>query len=94
MENAISRIGNGDINKEWTYYYPKENKVEQIDYLLLSPALSKKNKNAIPSIERRGIANYRRLKEEYDFQLKRFEGVKAKGTEASDHCPVFMELEI
>jgi len=42
MENAISRIGNGDITKEWTYYYPKDNKIEQIDYLLLSPALSKK----------------------------------------------------
>jgi endonuclease/exonuclease/phosphatase family metal-dependent hydrolase len=44
MENAISRIGNGDITKEWTYYYPKDNKIEQIDYLLLSPALSKKIK--------------------------------------------------
>jgi len=94
IENVVNRIGNGDIKKEWTYYYSQENTLEQMDYILLSPSLSKKNKNNKPEIERRGMANYRKLKTDHNFDLKRFEGVTKRGTEASDHCPVFMELNI
>ena len=94
MENVVNRIGNGDIKKEWTYYYSKENTLEQMDYILLSPSLSKKNKNNKPEIERRGMANYRKLKSDHDFDLKRFEGVTKRGTEASDHCPVSIELDV
>ena len=94
MENVINRIGNGDIKKEWTYYYSKENTLEQMDYILLSPSLSKKNKNNKPEIERRGMANHRKLKSDHDFDLKRFEVVTKRGTETSDHCPVFMELDV
>ena len=94
LENVVNRIGNGDVLNEWTYYYSKENTIEQMDYLLLSPALSKNNAGIKPEIERRGMANYKKLKEDYNFDLKRFEGIKIRGTEASDHCPVFIELNV
>ncbi len=89
MENVVNRIDNGNINKEWTYYYSKENTLEQMDYILLSPALSKNNKSNKPQIERRGMANYRKLKSDHNFDLKRFEGVTKRGTEASESLPNF-----
>jgi hypothetical protein len=70
LENAINRIANGDVKKEWTYYHMKENTLEQIDYLLISPALARNEQTGAPIIERRGIADYCKLKET-QFYLKK-----------------------
>jgi predicted extracellular nuclease len=95
LENVINRISNnGDITKKWTYYYEDEDTLHQIDHLLLSPALANGNQSAVPTIERRGIAAYRKLKENHNFNIERFVGVKGESTEASDHCPVFIDLDI
>jgi endonuclease/exonuclease/phosphatase family metal-dependent hydrolase len=94
LENVISRLGEGIMEKIWTYYYEKEDTLHQYDHLLLSKALSKNNPSVRPIIERRGIAKYKKLETTHGFNLKRFKGVEGKGTEASDHCPVFIDIEI
>ncbi len=65
-----------------------KNVTSQFDYILLSEAISEKS-NALPVIERRGLADYAKA-----YKGPRFPDVGPKGTEASDHCPVFMELDI
>jgi hypothetical protein len=97
LDNVVSRIdgsGSGSYEKTWTYYYEKEDTVHQYDYLLLSKTLAEKNPNVLPIIERRGIAKYKKLQTNHGFDLERFTGVAGKGTEASDHCPVYIDIEI
>jgi hypothetical protein len=48
----------------------------------------------IGTIERRGVAKYKKLQTNHGFDLERFTGVAGKDTEASDHCPVYIEIEI
>ena len=75
-------------NEHWTHYYKKGKVAEQLDYLLVSPDLCEKNRTAEPYIERRGLGT------DIDyFKGDRFQQVKgAEG--ASDHCAVFISLEI
>jgi hypothetical protein len=79
--------------------------VSQFDYILLSPILKKENPDLKPKVERRGLVLYdeitAKLKkkdediaEVYFNKGKRFEKVEKYGTEASDHCGVFVDLEI
>lgn len=58
LENALERIPN-EIDR-WTHWYRSRNTVGQLDYLLLSPALSAATQGQAPVIERRGIS-YREL---------------------------------
>lgn len=84
LVNVIDRLPE---EERWTHYYKKDNEAEQLDYLLLSPDLAKKNKGK-PWIERRGLGtdiNY--------YEGARFEQVKGKEG-ASDHCAVFMEITV
>lgn len=83
LENVVSRLPK---NEQWTHYWKKE--TNQLDYILLSRALSKKSAG-LPVIERRGLAKYVDA-----YQGPRFPGVVGEGTEASDHCAVFMEINI
>jgi endonuclease/exonuclease/phosphatase family metal-dependent hydrolase len=83
LENVVSRLPK---NEQWTHYWNGE--TNQLDYILLSSALSKKSAG-LPVIERRGLADYVKA-----YKGPRFPGVKGEGTEASDHCAVFMELNI
>jgi endonuclease/exonuclease/phosphatase family metal-dependent hydrolase len=76
-------------NEQWTHYYPPENKAEQLDYLILSHSLALKNPQILPVVERRGLGDYVKI-----YQGPRFPGVGVEGTEASDHCAVFMTLNI
>lgn len=85
LENVVSRLPN---NEQWTHYWDGKKKTNQFDYILLSRAISKKSKE-LPVIERRGLADYAKT-----YTGPRFPGVGPKGTEASDHCAVFMELGI
>jgi endonuclease/exonuclease/phosphatase family metal-dependent hydrolase len=90
LENVVARRPS---DEQWTYYYydSKEKKgyPNQYDYLLFSKALADNNPKAIPDIERRGLANKVKV-----YNGSRFPGVGKDGTQASDHCPVFIDFEI
>ena len=101
LENVISsRIT--DKKEQWTHWWEGKNIVSQIDYILLSPRLANDSKKD-PYIERKGISTARKKShlagpgdtqgEEFSFDFLRFTGVTDK-IAASDHCPVFMELEL
>ncbi len=86
IENVVARLP-GD--EQWTHYWEKKKETSQLDYILLSKALSEKSAETLPKIERRGLADYAKA-----YKGSRFPGVGPKGTEASDHCAVFMEIDI
>jgi len=97
MEDVLSRL---DSKERWTHWWDKENSVTQLDYVLLSPHLSKNTKKK-PYIERRGLSN--KIKkfthlgskkgEKVPFDFERFPQVN-KSIQASDHCPVLLNLNV
>ena len=52
LENALNRLPE---HERWTHYWDKQRQVSQIDYLLLSPALSTATQGVMPYVERRGL---------------------------------------
>jgi len=78
----------------WTHYYDTKDEVGQFDYLLLSPEISKKNKKVKPIIERRGLQINTNSTDAIIRNHPRFKTVSKADTEASDHCGVFVDLEI
>jgi endonuclease/exonuclease/phosphatase family metal-dependent hydrolase len=98
MQNAISRL---DPKEMWTHWWDSKNIVSQLDYILLSPKLDLSSSGK-PYIERRGISNRikkfsylneKREENKIKWDFKRFNDVSDK-YEASDHCPVFLDLTI
>ncbi len=99
LENVIERLPEKD---RWTHWWSGKNLVGQLDYILLSPALSDKSSGK-PEIERRGISAKRKKSyfalpgeekgQAVDFTFERFDGVTDE-VDASDHCPVFLELKL
>jgi endonuclease/exonuclease/phosphatase family metal-dependent hydrolase len=59
LENALERIPTQE--DRWTHWFRGGNSVAQLDYLLLSPALSTLTQGRRPVIERRGISFDRTL---------------------------------
>jgi endonuclease/exonuclease/phosphatase family metal-dependent hydrolase len=107
LKELVKDLGMRDIisssftrkEDKWTYYWAGKNAVTQIDYILLSPNLAR-NSTKLPYIERRGISNARKTSHldtndgpKVPFDFKRFPQVSNK-IEASDHCPVFVELMV
>lgn len=78
----------------WTHYYDQKDEVGQFDYLLLSSDIKKKNNAAKPIIERRGLQKNSNSKISIIKNHERFETVEKEDTEASDHCGVFVDIEI
>ena len=89
LDNIVRRDSNS-----WTHYYDVSDEVTQFDYLLLSPEISKKNKNAKPIIERRGLQKNPKSKNTIIKNHPRFKTVDKADTEASDHCGIFVDLEL
>ena len=98
MQNAVSRL---DPKERWTRWWDSKNIVSQIDYILLSPNLDL-NSTKKPYIEKRGIGNRikkfsylneRNEENKIKWDFKRFNDVK-ENYETSDHCPVFLELNM
>jgi endonuclease/exonuclease/phosphatase family metal-dependent hydrolase len=54
LERALDRIPR--LEDRWTYWYRSENRVSQIDHILLSPALSHRTQGRVPRIDRRGVS--------------------------------------
>ncbi len=94
-------------NQQWTHFWynddpakPDPGKLKslsQLDHLLLSRAFKTKNPSPKVLIERRGLL--RTIEDVKENKrgplLPKFPGVtKELGTEGSDHCPVFVDLEI
>lgn len=93
LENVVNRL---PAAERWTHVYEKNGSVQsvsQLDYILLSKALAHKVKG-IPTIERRGLARYKKLDQYYPDTAPRFPSVDKPGTEASDHCAVFVDVEV
>lgn len=72
----------------WTHYWVSGQQYRQIDYILASPALAAKNPGVKPGIIRSG----------QPFRAERYSGnryprVGWDRPKASDHCPVFVDLE-
>jgi endonuclease/exonuclease/phosphatase family metal-dependent hydrolase len=86
LENIVqTRIA--DNSEKWTEEF--KGKPSQLDYILLSPSLSERSQNEMPYLERRGLSNLVK-----SYKGPRFPGVGPAGTEASDHCALFMNIEI
>jgi endonuclease/exonuclease/phosphatase family metal-dependent hydrolase len=60
LENVLERL---DEIERWTHWYKYENTVSQLDYLLLSPTLSKLSTGTKPILERRGVGFARYLQD-------------------------------
>lgn len=82
--------------QRWTHAYEKGDRVQsvnQLDYILLSKPLAA-NLVGKPIIERRGLARYKGLDRFFADAEPRFPNVDKPGTEASDHCAVFVDMNL
>lgn len=85
LVNVSERI---DAADRWTHYWAGGNEYRQIDFLLLSPQLANKNNNT-PLILRKGLPH---RAERYSGD--RFDFVGESNPKASDHCPLYIDIEL
>jgi len=83
----------------WTHYYydskGRFRNVSQLDYILLSPTLARKNKNPKVTLEKRGLLQTVWDRDGTGEMQEPFDGVSNKiNTEGSDHAAMFVDLEI
>lgn len=90
MENVVDRL---DPDDRWTHYYKGDKTYHQLDYILISRSLAKRNPNVLPVIERRGQPKRVNQAGKPPRIRKFFPGVKGSA-KASDHCPVAITLKI
>ena len=83
--------------ERWTHVYESKNSVKgvsQLDYILLSKPLMS-SVGGTPLIERRGLARYKGLDKYYPDSAQRIlPSVDKPGSEASDHCAVFVDIKV
>jgi len=75
--------------ERWTHFYPGDRTYNQLDYLLLSPALAARNAEALPEPIRQGLPHRAERA-----TATRFPRVGWDRPKASDHAPVVIELEL
>lgn len=91
----IDHPGLVDVTKEmsedekWTHYWAGGCEYKQIDFILLGKKLAKHNDGVKPQMIRKGLPH---RAEKYDG--KRFKNVGENHPKASDHCGVFMDIEL
>ena len=84
LYNTLEEIE--DPEERWTHYYKKGKSKEQLDYVILAPSL--KSKVQAVHIERRGLGTDISIYDGRRFALI----TGAEG--ASDHCAVFVDLNL
>ncbi|MGD8564147.1 MAG: endonuclease/exonuclease/phosphatase family protein [Desulfarculaceae bacterium] len=85
LENVVKRLPQ---DEQWTHYYAKKKQYTQLDYLLLSPSLAQANPG-LPGVMRKGLP-----KRAVKYTGKRLSKVGENKPKASDHCPLYMDLEL
>ena len=91
-ENVVERRPELD---RWTLYHsrgPQERHLCQLDYILLSAALSRHNSKAVPDIVRQGQP-WRTIFPPGQ-EVERYPRAGWDRPKASDHCPVAVTLDI
>ena len=91
-ENVVERRPQMD---RWTLYHtrgPQERHLCQLDYILLSSALARRNAKSVPDIVRQGQPY--RTPFPAGQEVERFPRVGWDRPKASDHCPVAITLDI
>jgi len=86
LENVVNRLS---PDNRWTHFYASGNEYRQLDYILLSTSLSAANANIKPGILRNGLP-FRADK----YEGERFPNVGENEPKASDHAPVYMDLDL
>ncbi len=92
---AVNAVERRPALERWTLYHtrgPRERHLCQLDYILLSPALAKRNPTAVPDIIRNGQP-YRTIFPPGQ-ETPRFPRVGWDRPKASDHCPVAISLNL
>jgi endonuclease/exonuclease/phosphatase family metal-dependent hydrolase len=74
---------------KWTQCDKSNNTCYQLDYLLLSPSLSNQNPNCLPIIEKEGLS-----REVEAYGGKRFNPRIIQNWRSTEHCPVFVDLDL
>ena len=85
LVNISERLPEDD---RWTHYWSGGDEYRQLDFILLSRSLADKNTSS-PEIMRKGLP-FRA--DRYDGE--RFEHVGENDPKASDHCPLFVYLDL
>jgi endonuclease/exonuclease/phosphatase family metal-dependent hydrolase len=85
LTNVVDRLPDGE---RWTHFYAGGNEYRQLDYLFLSKSLAATN-TGVPQIMRMGLP-HRAVK----YTGERFPNVGEDNPKASDHAPVFMDIEL
>lgn len=85
LENVVERL---PIDDQWTHFYNGKKEYHQLDYILLSKSLAKKNQGT-PQIMRKGLP-----KRAERYTGPRFDNVGDNKPKASDHAPVYMDIEL
>ena len=87
-EGLVNTTQNMDKEQSWTHFWAGGNEYRQLDYILISNSLSATN-NTLPEIMRKGLP-YRASK----YDGPRFDDVGENHPKASDHAPIYIDLEI
>jgi predicted extracellular nuclease len=85
LVNVVRRLPAAD---QWTHYWAGGNQYRQLDYLLLSQALANHNPGA-PGIMRKGLPH-----RATQYTGPRFPEVGEDDPKASDHAPVYMDINL
>lgn len=78
-----------DENERWTHHFAPNDEYSQLDYILLSKKLAEKNVGRKPHIMRKGLAKRATRSSE-----ERYSNIGDEYPKASDHCPVYMDIEL